>query len=278
MIHQLYPCLWFDNNAKEAADFYCSVFENSSIVSENPLVVIFQLNGMKFMGLNGGPRFKINPSISFFVFHKSEQKLEEQWKKLSAGGQILMPMNKYPWSEKYGWCQDVYGVNWQLMKDEDETKNIFPCLMFTKNKAGKAGEAIKFYTSLFQNSEIKLLSRYEKGEGDVEGFIKHAQFTLNDVLFAAMDSSGPHEFSFNEGVSIVASCDTQEEIDYLWDTFTKEGEESMCGWLKDKYGVSWQIVPTVLSELMNNPEKRDKVMNAFTQMKKFDIEKLEDAA
>ncbi len=133
-------------------------------------VVMFQLNGMQFMGLNGGPRFKINPSISFFVFHHLEEKLEEQWKKLSAGGKVLMPLDKYPWSQKYGWCQDVYGVNWQLMKDEDESKNIFPSLMFTKDNAGKAEQAIHFYTSIFENSEIKLVSKYEKGEPDVEGY------------------------------------------------------------------------------------------------------------
>lgn len=277
MIHQLYPCLWFDNNAKEAADFYCSVFENSSIISENPVVVVFQLNGMQFMGLNGGPRFKITPSISFMVFNHSVEKIDEQWKKLSAGGKVLMPLDKYPWSEKYGWCQDAYGVNWQLMKDEDESKNIIPSLMFTKDNAGKAEQAINFYTSIFENSEIKLISRYEKGEPDVEGYIKHAQFTLNNLWFAAMDSSGPHEFNFNEGVSIVATCDTQNEIDYLWDSLTKDGEESMCGWLKDKYGVSWQIVPSVLGRLMNDPSKREKVMKAFLQMKKFDIEKLEHA-
>lgn len=168
-------------------------------------------------------------------------------------------------------------MNWQLMKDEDESKNIFPSLMFTKDNAGKAEQAIHFYTSIFENSEIELISKYEKGEPDVEGYIKHAQFTLNDVLFSAMDSSGVHEFTFNEGVSIVVPCDTQQEIDHFWDSLTREGEESMCGWLKDKYGVSWQIVPSMLGKLMNDPSKREKVMKAFLQMKKFDIEKLEHA-
>lgn len=140
MTHPIFPCLWFDGQAHAAADFYCSVFKNSKMVSKNPMVAIFKLNGSKFMTLNGGPEFKPN-----------------------------------------------------------------------------------------------------------------------------------------EGVSFVVNCDTQEEIDYYWEKFTKEGEEGKCGWLKDKYGVSWQIVPTILGKLMNDPEKAPKVMYAFMQMKKFDIEKLLNA-
>jgi len=134
MNNQPYPCLWFENQAKEAATFYCSVFKNSRILSENPMVVMFEINSRKFMGLNGGPGFK-----------------------------------------------------------------------------------------------------------------------------------------FNEAVSFVVDCDNQEEIDYYWQKLTEGGEESMCGWLKDKFGVSWQVVPTVLAELMSNPEKTPKVVDAFMKMKKFDI-------
>lgn len=137
MTNSIYTCLWFDGNAKEAATFYCSVFSNSKIISENPIVIIFELNGKKFMGLNGGPKYK-----------------------------------------------------------------------------------------------------------------------------------------FNEAVSFVVDCDNQDEIDYYWEKLTEGGEESMCGWLKDQFGVSWQIVPKILGELMNDPEKGPKVMQAFLKMKKFDIQKL----
>jgi predicted 3-demethylubiquinone-9 3-methyltransferase (glyoxalase superfamily) len=137
MKNQIYPCLWFDGQAEEAAKFYCSVFKNSRILESNPMFVRFELNGKQFMGLNGGPAF-----------------------------------------------------------------------------------------------------------------------------------------TFNEAVSFVVDCDTQEEIDYYWNKLTEDGEESQCGWLKDKYGVSWQIVPSVLEKLMSDPEKAPRVIEAFLKMKKFNIETL----
>lgn len=140
MKNEIYLCLWFDGNAKEAADFYCSIFENSKITSANPMVVMFELNGKKIMGLNGGPQFK-----------------------------------------------------------------------------------------------------------------------------------------FNGSTSIVVNCDSQEEIDYFWSKLTDCGEEGNCGWLKDKFGFSWQIVPTILNKLLSNPEKSQRVVQAFMQMKKFDIDTLINA-
>ena len=140
MTHQIYPCLWFDGKAKAAAEFYCSVFKNGKILTDSPMVVTFEVNGTKFMGLNGGPQFKFNESISFVV-----------------------------------------------------------------------------------------------------------------------------------------NCDTQDEIDYYWDKLTEGGEESMCGWLKDKYGVSWQIVPSIIAELMSDPEKAQRVIKAFMNMRKLDIEIMRNA-
>ncbi len=284
MKNKMYPCLWFDGNAKEAADYYCSVFDNSSIASQNPLVVMFDLEGFQFMGLNGGPTFKINPSISFFVYCNSTEEIDKKWDHLSAGGSVMMALDKHPWSEKYGWCQDEFGVNWQLMIGNKNEQKIVPALMFTQQQSGKAEEALNFYTDVFskqngssKDAEVKMISRYEKGEHDVEGYIKHAEFSLNNQLFAAMDSSGPHGFTFNEGVSIVVPCENQEEIDYYWNKLTEGGQESQCGWLKDKFGVSWQIVPSVLGKLMSDPDRREKVTQAFMQMKKFDIKKLEEA-
>ncbi|MES2560036.1 MAG: VOC family protein [Bacteroidota bacterium] len=140
MKNELYPCLWFDGQAEAAATFYCSVFPNSSIKSTSPMVVMFDLNGKQFMGLNGGPHF-----------------------------------------------------------------------------------------------------------------------------------------AFTEAVSFVIDCETQEEIDYYWNKLTEGGQESMCGWLKDKFGVSWQVVPTILGKLMSDPEKGQRVVQAFMKMKKFDIEALKNA-
>ncbi len=277
MKNQLYPCLWFDGKAKEAAEYYCAFFEDSTITSENPIVVMFELLGAKFMGLNGGPNFKINPSISFFAYCDSVEEIDKKWNALSAGGKVMMPLDTYPWSEKYGWCQDKFGVTWQLMISKGAGQKIVPAFMFTQPQSGKAGDAIKFYSTIFKNADVKIISRYENGEQDVEGYIKHAQFTLNDQLFIAMDSSGPHGFTFNEAVSIVVPCDNQKEIDYYWNKLTEGGEESRCGWLKDKFGVSWQIVPAILGKLMSDAGRRDKVMQVIMQSKKFNIEELETA-
>lgn len=276
----IYPCLWFDGNAKEAADYYCSVFEHATIKSNSPIVVLFELEDKKFMGLNGGPQFKINPSVSFFVMCDTNEEMNKKWELLSSGGSVLMPLMKYPWSENYGWCQDRFGVSWQLMKGQFGSfkDKIVPSLMFTKSNAGKADEAIGFYCSIFENSAVQEISRYEKGEGDVEGRIKHGRFTLDQELFTIMESSTSHQFTFNEGISWVVECDTQEEIDHFWNSLTEGGEESRCGWLKDKFGLSWQIVPKVLRKLMSNPAKAPEVTRAFMQMKKFDIETLMKAA
>jgi predicted 3-demethylubiquinone-9 3-methyltransferase (glyoxalase superfamily) len=276
MNNLIYPCLWLDGTAKEAASLYCGVFDNSRITTDSQSVVTFELEGKKFMGLNGGPMFKINPSMSFFVICDNEAEINIKWEMLSQKGMIMMPLDKYPWNEKYGWCQDQYGVCWQLMirKPGDDVDKIFPCLMFTQSNAGKADEAIRFYTSIFKNSTTGDVNRYEKGEPDVEGRIKHGRFTLDNQLFAILESSGPHSFTFNEGLSIVVECQTQQEIDYFWEKLTTGGKESMCGWLQDRFGLSWQIVPVVLRDLMRDPERTSRVTKAFMQMKKFDIEKL----
>lgn len=275
----IYPCLWFDGKAKEAADFYCSVFSDSKILETNPIVTTFSASGQQFMCLNGGPIHSINPSISFFVVCETEAEVEASWAKLTEGGSVLMLLAAYPWSEKYGWVQDKFGVNWQLSfgKFEDVGQKFTPTLMFTQKDNGKAEEAIRFYTSLFQNSNIRGILYFDANDHGVPGTVKHAQFSLNNTVFMAMDGGLGHTFSFSEGISLVMECENQEEIDYFWNHLTQNGTESMCGWLKDQYGVSWQIVPEILGDLMRDPEKGPRVMQAFLKMKKFDIQTLLDA-
>jgi predicted 3-demethylubiquinone-9 3-methyltransferase (glyoxalase superfamily) len=272
----IYPCIWFDGKAKEAADFYCSVFDNSAVAYENQTVVILESSGQKFMFLNGGPEFTLNPSISFFVLCETEQEIDRVYEYLVEGGSELMPLGKYDWSKKYVWLQDKFGVNWQLSFGgmEKITQKFTPVLMFTDKRAGKAEQAVRFYTSIFNDSDIIGIMRYTKDDNDTEGTVKHAEFTLGKQAFMAMDSSLMHRFSFNEAVSFVVDCETQEEIDYYWGRLTFCGEEVQCGWLKDRFGVSWQIVPTVLYGLMNDASRSERVTKAFLQMKKFDIEKL----
>ena len=276
MNNTLHPCLWFNQNAKEAADFYCSVFTDAVITDENPMVVNFESAGQKFMCLNGGPEFAFNSSISIFVLYESAAELEKTWFKLLEGGSALMALDSYEWSEKYGWLKDRFGVNWQLYvgKMEDVGQKYTPSFMFAGKQNGMAEKAIGFYTSVFENSSVSGIMKYGSGESEAEGNVKHAQFSLGKSVFMAIDSGLPHDASFNESISLVVECDTQAEIDYYWQKLTEGGEESMCGWLKDQFGVSWQIVPSILGELMSDPERSQRVVNAFMKMRKFDIETL----
>ncbi|MCG6188293.1 VOC family protein [Maribellus maritimus] len=279
MKNQIYPCLWFNGKAKEAAEFYCSIFSNTKITSESPMVVNFESAGQKFMCLNGGPQFIFNPSISFYVVFENESEIDAAWEKLLEDGQVLMPYDKYDWSEKYGWLQDKFGVSWQLAlgKIEDVGQKITPVLMFTKTQAGNAEKAIGFYTSVFDNSSVVGIMRYTAEDPDTEGTIKHAQFKLNKQVFMAMDSSLSHNFSFNEAISFVCECDTQKQIDYYWKKLSAVPEAEQCGWLKDQFGISWQIIPSVLEKLMSDPASSERVVQAFLKMKKFDIVALENA-
>jgi predicted 3-demethylubiquinone-9 3-methyltransferase (glyoxalase superfamily) len=280
MKNKLFPCFWFNGNAKQAAELYKAAFSNTTITTDNGMVVMFEISGCQVMALNGGPMFTPNASISLFVMFENENEIDTAWKKLSEEGSVFMPLNKYPWSDKYGWVEDKFGVSWQLMmaKPGMMEQKVIPALMFTQNVAGKAEEAMELYTSLFPNASIKDISRYEKGEGDVEGTVKHGRFLLNGQMFVAMDSSAAHAFTFSEGVSISVSCDTQEEIDHYWNSLTANGgEESMCGWLKDKYGVSWQIVPSMLGKLLSDSEKGQRAMQALMKMRKLVIDELVNA-
>ena len=277
MLQSIGTCLWFDGKAKEAALYYKEVFGDVEIISENPMAVVYQIFGRRFMNLNGGPGFNINPSISFFLSMENETQTQNLWEKLIVDGKILMPLNKYPWSDQYGWCADKYGVNWQLMLGHKSKSKLMPNMLFTGQQNGKANEAIHFYTNLFKGATVINIDTYKKGEPDTEGNIKYAQFELNELSFGAMDSSAPHQFSFNEAVSFIITVDTQEEIDYYWNYLIQNGAPGKCGWLKDKFGISWQVVPTCLGKFMTNPATAPKAAYAFLQMSKFIIADLEKA-
>jgi len=277
MTHELGTCLWMDKKAKEAFLFYKEVFGDVVLISENPMAVVYKIFGRRMMNLNGGPGFTINPSISFFISADNQEELETIWNKLIVGGSILMPLNKYPWSAQYGWCADQFGVNWQLMLDHHSSSKIMPHMMFVGANAGKAEEAIGFYSSMFEKNKVVAISRYEEGEPDTTGFIKYSQFELHGQPFGAMDSSANHQFNFNEAVSFIITVDTQEEIDFYWNHLLEGGAAGKCGWIKDKYGISWQVVPSILGKLMTNPATAPKAAYAFLQMSKFIIADLEAA-
>ena len=288
-------CLWFDNQVEEAFALYSTVFQDVKKLSStnhtvgtasrtgqtvgSVMTLKFEIEGYKFLGMNGGPRFQMNPSISFYVSCTSEAEVDERFEKLSNGGRVLMPLNKYPFSARYGWVIDKFGVPWQLNFVEDAAP-IIPAIMYTGEQNGKAEEAMKYYTSIFKNSEILELHRYLEGEGNIEGLVKHAKFSLDGQKIIAMDGGASPPSQFNEALSQVVSCETQSEIDEFWTKLSKDGQPGQCGWLKDKYGVWWQIVPGVLAHLMDGVDETctRNVAEAMMTMTKLDIEKLQAAA
>jgi len=239
------------------------------------------LEGQQFYAFDAGPMFKFNPSVSFFVVCETREETDLVWQKLVEGGSIMMPLDKYDWSEKYGWLQDRFGISWQVSfgKISDVGQKFTPSLLFTKEHAGKAEEAVKFYTSVFDNSSVSGILKYSAGENEAEGTVKHAQFSLDGQMFMATDSSGPHNFIFNEAISLFVNCKTQEEVDHFWKKLSEGGATSRCGWLKDKFGISWQIVPGVLGKLLSNPDpaKAKRAMGAMMKMDKIIIADLEKA-
>jgi len=290
-MEKITPHLWFDNNAEEAAKFYTSIFKNSKVKNVTTLhntpsgtVEIFtiELLGQEFTLISAGPLFKFNPSVSFLVVCNTKEEVDELWENLSNGGMALMELGEYPFSEKYGWVQDKYGLSWQViyMGDRKIKQRIIPTLLFVGKQYGKAEEAMNFYASVFENARVGDILHYSKGEEpDKEGTVKHSSFILKGQEFAAMDSARDHNFEFNEAISFMVHCETQEEIDSYWGKLSAYPEAEQCGWLKDKYGLSWQIVPNLMDEMLkdNDEKKIERVTEAFLQMKKLDIAKLKEA-
>ncbi|OGO60678.1 MAG: hypothetical protein A2029_07785 [Chloroflexi bacterium RBG_19FT_COMBO_47_9] len=290
-MQKIAPHLWFDKEAKEAADFYVSTFPKSMIKNTTMLhntpsgsvdIVTFELIGLEFQAISAGPLFKFNPSISFHITCKTKEEVDTIWKSLSHGGQVLMELGAYPFSERYGWVQDKYGLSWQLIYSNraDIKQKITPVIMFTGGVCGEAEEAVNFWTSIFHESNVDTILHYGKGEEpDQEGTLKYAAFSLFSQEFGAMDSAHEHNFMFNEAISFIVKCNTQVEIDYYWNKLSAVPEAEQCGWLKDKYGLSWQVVPTNMDEMLrgDDREKIARVTRAFLVMKKFDIAKLQEA-
>jgi predicted 3-demethylubiquinone-9 3-methyltransferase (glyoxalase superfamily) len=290
-MQKITPHLWFDKEAKEAAEFYTSLLPDSKVTNITTLhdtpsgdcdVVSFVLADQPFMAISAGPLFKFNPSVSFHIKFKTKDEVDAIWEKLSAGGKVLMPLDAYPFSERYGWIEDKYGLSWQVIYagNNEIQQKITPVLMFVGTVCGKTEEAVTFYTSVFHNAKTFFLTRYSKGEEpDKEGTVKYVAFTLEGMEFGAMDSAREHNFAFNEAISLIVPCETQEEIDYYWEKLSADPKAEQCGWLKDKFGLSWQIWPTAIGEMMKNGtrEQIDRITQAFLPMKKFDIATLQKA-
>jgi predicted 3-demethylubiquinone-9 3-methyltransferase (glyoxalase superfamily) len=296
MNQKITPNLWFDG-AKEAVDFYLDAFPGSKIVNTiyypnsaeegladfqleyagKELGIDFEIEGQRFTAINAGPMFKFNPSVSFMVNfdpsrdEQARENLDKLWEKLLDGGEVLMELGEYPYSKRYGWVKDRHGLTWQLILTNPEGEPrpfIIPSLMFAGENTNHAEEAIRFYLSVFKNSKLGTVAYYQEDTGPAKaGSLMFGDFVLENEWFAAMDSGVEQDFTFNEAVSFAVECEDQAEIDELWSKLSKVPESEQCGWCKDQYGVSWQIVPKNMNELMEKPGAYVKMM----EMKKLVI-------
>jgi predicted 3-demethylubiquinone-9 3-methyltransferase (glyoxalase superfamily) len=189
-----------------------------------------------------------------------------------------MALGEYPWSERYGWVEDRFGVSWQVMAEPSpKGSRIAPCLMFAGPRHGQAEKAVRSYVEIF-GGRIEALEKYTAGEGP-EGTIKHGRFVLGDHLMVAMDSHQGDGPTFDEAVSLQVMCNDQDEVDRYWTKLSEGGEQGPCGWLKDRFGVSWQIVPAAIAEWLTSKDvrARDRAFAAVMGMKKLDIAQIEAA-
>lgn len=299
LIKPITPHLWFDTQAKEAAQFYTSVFPDSRVDSVNVIrdtpsgdcdFVNFTLAGQPFMAISAGPHFKFNPSISFMVNFdpardgKAREKLDATWARLIEGGQALMDLGEYPFSGRYGWVQDRYGLSWQLILTDQKQEArpfIMPALMFTGAAAGQAEAAGEYYRKVFDDSQAGVLARWPQGaEPNRAGTVMYSDFAIDGDWFVAMDSAYDHGFGFNEAISFLVTCRDQAEIDRYWSALSKVPQAEQCGWCKDQFGVAWQISPVQMDQIMQSGDaaKIQRATRAFLQMKKFDVAALEAAA
>lgn len=285
---RIVPHIWCHGTAEEAGAFYASAFENAHAEVESrypesglldfqrefagqPLVVGLTISGTRFALINAGADFTPNPSISFMLnfdpllFDGSEEfaraAMDRLWQRLSEGGTALMPLGEYPFSPHYGWVQDRYGVNWQFMLTDpagDPRPFIIPALMFDGLAQDRAAEAADFYVSLFAQSEggaeVGHRAPYGQPSGNAGAeALAFGEFRIGEQWFMAADNGSGVDHGFTPGVSLEVACRDQAEIDRLWSALSAVPEAEQCGWLVDRFGVSWQIVPEHMDELMERP-------------------------
>jgi predicted 3-demethylubiquinone-9 3-methyltransferase (glyoxalase superfamily) len=285
-MQKITPFIWFDDKFDEAMNTYVSLFRDGEVIERVQMenhgpegtstltLGTVRLAGLEIKAGDFGPEFSPTPAISFFVECESADEVDRLWNGLIDGGFALMELGEYPFSPHYGWLQDRFGINWQISQSGTPQK-ITPFLMYVGDQFGRAEEAMKLYTQVFDDSSIGEIFRGEKGQ------VSYGPFTIAGQSFTAMEDDSDHKFTFTEGLSLFVDCEDQAEVDRYWNALTANGgEESQCGWLKDPFGVSWQIIPRRLMDLQADPdqEKAARVTQAMLQMRKIEVDKLEEAA
>ena len=290
-MQNIVPHLWFDTQAVEAANWYVSIFAHSAITQVSQLhdtpsgdvdSVEFTLDGVDFSAISAGSFFSLNSTISLMVTCRSVDEVNALYAQLGKDASILMPLGAYPFSKRDVWLEDRFGLNWQLcyFETDEIQQKIRPVLLFSADACGRAEEALAFYTGIFPGTVPGYVNHYLPGEApDARAKTNYAECTLLGLQFVAMDHGVGGDEVFNEAFSFMVLCEDQAEIDYYWDKLSFVPEAEQCGWVKDKFGLSWQIVPKSMSELLASatPEQAQRVTQAFLAMKKLDIRALEQA-
>ena len=284
---KIVPHLWFDTDIEEAAHKYVSLFEDSKILDTSTLyetpsgdivTMAFQLAGMEFQAL-GAPDFQFNPSISLMVACETKEEVDRLYQALVDGGSQLMPLDAYPFSEWYAWISDRYGLAWQIMLVEDikAQPKIRPCLLFSLESCGMAEEALDLYTEVFPHSNKGYINYYKEGEApDPRARINYGEVTIENLSSVVMDHGYGGDASFNEAISFIVRCEDEAELDHYWEGLSADPESEQCGWLKDKFGLSWQVVPIELEDMIakGTEQQQRSLTQALLEMKKLDIKAL----
>ena len=273
MDQRIIPAIWCDGTADEAARFYADVFREGSVVEQAPgLAATVSIHGFGLSLINGGDQYAPNPSISCILnfdpllFGGEDQArtyLDELYERLSTGG-VLMELGEYPFSPRYAWVRDRFGMTWQLMLTDpagEPRPFILPSFMFGGPNHANAEEATEAWIALFDDARRGALRRYGEAGPMEAGVVMFTDFTLRGTWMAAMDSGASQDLTFTRGVSMIVSCRDQEEIDRYWAGLSAVPEAEHCGWCIDRWGVSWQVVPHNIAELMADAATREKLLH-----------------
>ncbi len=276
MAQTITPNLWFGSGMSEAIDRYVAIFDphvpgGARVTSTTHypteglldfqesqagevLTIDFVLGDLAFTAINGGPAFTPNPSISFFVTVPGRDAVTDLWEGLSDGGSALMELGSYPFNDLYGWVQDRHGFSWQIALAGDEPgPAVVPSLLFSGAGVGRAESALRRYVDVL-GGEVGTLAPYPGPSGPAAaGDLMYGDARVGESRVVAMDSGVEMDAPFGVAVSFLVACDGQEELDRVWGELSRVPEAEQCGWCTDEFGVSWQVVPSNLGELMQRP-------------------------
>lgn len=288
------PCIWMDHQAEEAARFYTTLLPGGRVTAvsrypdtvDNPggkprgsvLTVEFEVAGQRMTALNGGPQFQPNPSVSMLLELESVAEVDRVFAALAEGGVVRMPLGEYPWSPRFGWVSDRYGMSWQVMVGGAAGPKVVVTLLFVGAQRGRAAEALALYARVLDGARVEAVEYFGDGACP-DRLVKHARLAVGGQTLAMMDAPGEHAFAFNEGVSLQVMCADQGTVDRYWRALSEGGAEGPCGWLKDRFGVSWQVVPAQIGQWLASDDHaaRNRAFGAVMGMTKLDLAAIEAA-